>query len=167
VFIAIAALLAWLFRRKQLIPVVTTKILPGPVEGPVQGPSLPGGGFVTGGTHYSDIVIGDALEAWKGIPPCPAGAHKEHDAQNGRVVCVLDSYTLKDVQLARRDGRSQSMPFTAPLRSAWRLPVLRRIRAAGPGLQGATVLSPTSSTSSRRSGARSAKRKDFSPPIRT
>jgi len=93
---AIAWFLVWLFRR-ELTPVVTSKIV---TEGPVQGPSLPGGGFSTGGTRYTDIVIGDALEAWKGIPRCPSGTHAEHDATNGREVCVLDGYTLKDVQVA-------------------------------------------------------------------
>ena len=107
VLIAIAALLAWLLRRKQLIPVVTTKILPAPppsieiVSGPVQGPSLPGGGFSTGGARYSDIVVGDAIPAWMGLPAsCPVGAHVEFDPIAGKNVCVLDGWTLKDMQTA-------------------------------------------------------------------
>src|SRR2546428_12005767 len=82
VLIAIAALLAWLLRRKQLIPVVTTKILPAPppsieiVSGPVQGPSLPGGGFSTGGARSRDTVGGDARPPLVGLPASfPPRAH--------------------------------------------------------------------------------------------
>ena len=91
---ALAWFLAWLFRNK-LTPVVTSKILPAPtpsleiVSGRLQGP-----------LQLKDIVIGDALPAWGGVPVCPGGYHSEFDPNAGRNVCIRDGWNLKDLQSA-------------------------------------------------------------------